>query len=257
MSAVSSEILITILELQELNSLSDFSLGGGTNLALRFNHRKSIDIDLFCPNIIGRDGFKAIENEVTQYYGDNVMGITYPCDIDDQFCFMRFFIKKNTETIKVEVLQNFKTLKASEQVNDIRILSITDIGIYKLSSASNRAAKKDIYDLDFITDIVDLIQLYNLLKSKQEKFNLPEHRTIFDLDKEISPIDNPKLLLSFDKTSSNNRSRPFHLEDRIDIMSDSKSWQEARIHWRSKVRQLFNHLEIPFPSAEITTRKGY
>lgn len=251
MSAVSIEISESIIELQNLKSLYNFSLGGGTNIALRFNHRKSIDIDLFCPGIIGKKGFTAIEKELKQFYGNQVSGLSYPCNIDDQFCFMRFFLKKNNETIKIELLQNFKNLEESEQLNDIRLLSINDIGLYKLSSAANRAAKKDIYDLDFITDTVNLVKLYELLKSKIKKFNLPEHRTIFDLDNEVNPIDKPDLLLSFDDSKSNNKSRPFHLQDRIDIIPGSKSWQKARISWRSKVRQLYNHLDIKFSGAQI------
>lgn len=67
MSAVSPDILKPIIELQSMSSLSDFALGGGTNLALLYNHRVSDDIDLFCPNIIGKDGFKKIEQEVSAY----------------------------------------------------------------------------------------------------------------------------------------------------------------------------------------------
>jgi hypothetical protein len=50
-SSVSEALIKTIRELQELPSLQHFSLGGGTNLALRYHHRQSIDIDLFCPDI--------------------------------------------------------------------------------------------------------------------------------------------------------------------------------------------------------------
>ena len=52
MSAVSPELRQTILELQQLPSISKFSLGGGTNLALRYSHRVSIDIDFISPEII-------------------------------------------------------------------------------------------------------------------------------------------------------------------------------------------------------------
>ena len=61
MSAVSPAIVKTILQLQSLPSLANFSLAGGTNLALQFNHRISDDIDLFCPEIIGLDGFNKIQ----------------------------------------------------------------------------------------------------------------------------------------------------------------------------------------------------
>jgi hypothetical protein len=49
---VSDELLETIHELQQLSSLSEFGLAGGTNLALRYGHRISVDIDLFSPSMI-------------------------------------------------------------------------------------------------------------------------------------------------------------------------------------------------------------
>ncbi len=41
MSAISPILKQTILELQNLPSISQFALGGGTNLALRYDHRIS------------------------------------------------------------------------------------------------------------------------------------------------------------------------------------------------------------------------
>ena len=64
MSAVSPVLKQTIVELQNLPSLTLFALGGGTNLALRYNHRISIDIDFIAPTIMGRDGFDQIIEEV-------------------------------------------------------------------------------------------------------------------------------------------------------------------------------------------------
>ena len=57
MSAVSLILKQTILELQNLPSIAQFGLGGGTNLALRYNHRVSIDIDFIAPVIIVTIGF--------------------------------------------------------------------------------------------------------------------------------------------------------------------------------------------------------
>ena len=49
-----SEVLFkSIQELTSLNELGDFSLGGGTNLAIKYNHRESTDIDLFFPRYSG------------------------------------------------------------------------------------------------------------------------------------------------------------------------------------------------------------
>lgn len=91
MSSVSEALINTIRELQELPSLQHFSLGGGTNLALRYNHRQSIDIDLFCPDIIGTKGYAHIVKKIKELYDDKIFGCDYPCEQDDQFYKSRTF----------------------------------------------------------------------------------------------------------------------------------------------------------------------
>ena len=140
-----------------------------------------------------------------------------------------------------------KCLFELEIFNGIRLIHKIDIGLFKLMSASNRFAKKDIYDLDYITDEIPLIELFNYLKIKLEKFNQPEHKTIFDLDNETNPVNNPELLLEFDKIQFLNQKLPSHSNDRIELLESSKDWQTARLSWRSKVRKLFNHLGKDFP----------
>ncbi|WP_185964791.1 nucleotidyl transferase AbiEii/AbiGii toxin family protein [Flavobacterium franklandianum] len=182
----------TILELQNLLSITQFALGGGTNLALRYNHRISVDIDFIAPMTIGRIGFDKIIEEVESLYGKKHINIMLlNTQLDEQFLFLRMFISKNEEVIKVEFLQNMKCLLAPELFEEIRVIHKTDIGLFKLMSASNRFAKKDIYDLDYITDEIDLVELFEHFKIKSEKFNLREHQNIFDLDIEVNPIDNP------------------------------------------------------------------
>lgn len=248
MKAVSPAISKIISQLQSIPSLSEFSLGGGTNLALQFNHRISEDIDLFCPSIVGKQGFKIIEEDVKKVFGKSARNFDDPCDINDQFCFIRFFIDTlQGETIKVELLQNMKNLYEIEDKDAIRLLSKKDIGLFKLISASNRTAKKDIYDLDFITDEIPLIELFEELKVKTLKFNKEQHRTIFDLNKNQSPIAFPELLLQFDTTTTS-RNLPMHSHDNISIIKGNKSWIESKISWRSKVRKLFTHLGKDFPS---------
>lgn len=250
MSSVSEALIKTIRELQGLPSLQHFSLGGGTNLALRYHHRQSIDIDLFCPDIIGKEGYGRIVKEIKERFGNDIFGCDYPCDIDDQYLFLRLFIRKEDIGIKVEILQNFKTLDDPERLDGIRLLSEKDIGLFKLMSASNRASNKDIYDLDFITRKIPLADLLELLRLKQEKFNEEIHQTIFDLDREKSPVEFPELLLKFDEASRPKAARPSHSNDRIDVMPDQKNWQVARSNWRRKVRRLYQHLGLEFPSVQ-------
>ena len=248
MSAVSPVLKQTIVELQNLPSLTLFALGGGTNLALRYNHRISIDIDFIAPTIMGRDGFDQIIEEVENLYDKNrVKTMLLNTELNEQFLFLRMFISKEDQVIKVEFLQNMKCLFGQEVFDAIRIIHKIDIGLFKLMSASNRFAKKDIYDLDYITDEIPLIELFNHFKIKLDKFNQPEHQTIFDLDLETNPIDKPELLLEFDNTKSSKQNRPSHSNDRIEALESSKTWQQARLSWRSKVRQLFQHLGKDFP----------
>jgi hypothetical protein len=249
MSAVTPVLLQTIKQLQALASLSQFALAGGTNLALRFNHRQSQDIDLFCPEIVGVKHFETIEAEVKSFFGKtNITGLEYPFDKEsEQHTYLRFWVTKPCgEIIKVEIIQNMKMMDAIEVVNEVRLVTTKDIGLFKLIRGSSRAAKKDIYDLDFITQNISLVELFEALKVKKQTFNQEEHQNIFDLDEEECPTQNPSLLLKFDGNVSQNRIKPMHSNDNILIVEGGKSWITVRISWRMKVRRLFNHLEIEF-----------
>jgi len=250
MSAVSSLLTKTILDFQKLSSVSKFSLGGGTNLALRYNHRISIDIDFISAEIIGKKGFEAIIEEATDKFGKNIMTLVLINeDLGEQFMFLRMFINTENEVIKVEFLQNMKCLFETEIVDEIRMIHKNDIGLFKLMSATNRFAKKDIYDLDFITDEISLLNLYNQLREKRNTYNLPRHQSLFDLDIEKDVLEHPELFLEFDKPQSKSH-RPSHTHDRIDIVEGSKTWTEARLSWRMKVRKLFSELGKDFPNPQ-------
>ena len=248
--AVSPVLLETIKEVQSFPSLSQFALAGGTNLALRYNHRKSQDIDLFCPVIVGVKHFEAIEKEAILFYGsENITGLAYPFDKEsEQYTYLRFWVIKPCGTmIKVEIIQNMKMTEDIEVVNDIRVVSTKDIGLFKLISGSSRAAKKDIYDLDFITDKIELVVLYELLKQKKEKFNTDTDKNIFDLDGDECPVENPLLLVKFDVKIPQSGVKPIHSNDNILIVGGNKTWITVRTSWKMKVRRLYNHLGIEYP----------
>lgn len=249
MNAVSTELRKTILELQNLPSVAKFALGGGTNLALRYQHRISIDIDFISPDTIGKTGFKKILAEVKEYFGSRILNlILINEDLGEQYMFLRMFIKAETEVIKIEFLQNMKCLFEPQILNEVRLIHENDIGLFKLMSATNRFAKKDIYDLEFITEKIALTILFTQLAEKREVFNLPEHQCLFDLDIEKDVLDYPELLLEFDEPQNSKTHRPSHTHDRIDIVDGNKSWIEARLNWRMKVRRLFSDLGKDFPS---------
>jgi len=250
MKAVSDSLIETILELQQLPSLTTSSLGGGTNLAIRYGHRISYDIDLFFPSIIGKRGYELIKEEVMIFYGDNVFAMDYPCDEDDQFIFQRFFVSKGETAIKIEVLQNMQTHLEPEIINGIKLMNVYDIALLKLMSASNRANHKDIYDLDYLTDHIALAELMDLLKKRKQIYNQPEHQNIFDQDGEFSPADDPSLLLKFEELIKGSSSRPGHSNPRIDFIDGEKNWSVARSSWRRKVRAYFHIIGKDFPGIQ-------
>ncbi|NML23688.1 nucleotidyl transferase AbiEii/AbiGii toxin family protein [Pseudoflavitalea sp. G-6-1-2] len=240
LEAVSKDLQSLIIEIQSLPAFANFALAGGTNLALLYNHRVSEDIDLISSEIVGISGMKQMEESLKAHFKDAVMYCeVINTDLGDQFCFLRAFIKTTDEVVKVEVLQNMKTIQPFEEFQNIRLVSKLDIGLFKLMSASNRKANKDIYDLDFITDEINLDYLLNALEEKRTRYNLPEHRCLFDLDHETNPIENLGALLEFDNIDYNVLPlRPSHSNDRISIMSSLKDWRTARSSWKRKVREI-------------------
>lgn len=249
MSTVSQVLISTTIELQNLPSLSQFALAGGTNLAIRYGHRESQDIDLFCSEIVGIKHLEQIESEVVTFYGEkNITGIEYPAGKEsNQHTFLRFWVFKPDATpIKVEIIQNMKMIDQVDIINKIRLASTRDIGLFKLKSGSSRAANKDIYDLDFITEKIPLPELFDGLKTKKDKFNQKEHQNIFELDEEGCPTQDPYLLLKFDGKAPQSKIKPIHSNDNILIPHGGKSWIAAKISWRLKVRGLFRNLGVEF-----------
>ena len=251
MESISKALHELIFELQSLESLKQFSLAGGTSLALRFNHRKSVDIDLFSNLNFGLQGFKEIKKEFQDLFIDNLIY----CEIEnvesgEQFCFLKAFIRREKENIKVEILQNFQHLDEIQIQDGIKVFSIKDIGLFKLMSASNRKAKKDIYDLDYITDQIPLSQLVKDLKGKLARYNADEFKCLFDLDEEKSPLEDLNLLLAFDEINySEIPSRPSHTNDNIEITTNAKLWKSAKASWRRKVRDFMKEQGVTLPPA--------
>jgi len=99
------------------------------------------------------------------------------------------------------------------------------------------------------TEKFSLEYLFEQLKSKRDLYAEVEHRTIFDLDKEVSPLDEPLSLLKFDEGDlKGKRSRPHHSQNRVDILEGQKNWLATRSSWRKKVRALFDEWNISFPN---------
>ncbi len=130
-----SQVLLNLLEeLSEIESLSAFSLGDGTSLALQFGHRKSIDIDLF-----SHQPFDSliIQNEISTVFTEaQLLNRT-----SGSLCFV-------IDGVKIDILFHaYPILAESEKKISFPCVSIPDMAAMKVNAVTNRGSKKDFSDL--------------------------------------------------------------------------------------------------------------
>ena len=120
-------------------ALRDFSLVGGTALALRYGHRQSIDIDLFAHGDFNRP---CIVEELTKEFGDS-------------FDFRRDQIKWaafcTIAGVKVDIVKDpHARISEIEVVDGIRLYTDDDIAPMKVEAILHRGKKKDFWDMDVL-----------------------------------------------------------------------------------------------------------
>ena len=235
---ISNELESTIKELQQLNSLQPFYLAGGTNLAIRYAHRESVDIDLFCENIIGIKGFEFIENEIKNHFKNKILYIGYPTKQNDSLVFLRIIILSGNTSIKVEIIQGFKLFHPIELINGIRLAGEMDIGLFKLDSITNRYAEKDLYDLDYITENPKyaLDKLMELYKARKKYYIENNIHTIFSLSNNFCPIEHTELLIL--ENQEHKDKIPFHSDSKL--KNNKSSFTYHKSNWKIKVRSYIN-----------------
>ncbi len=158
--ALSDELYTVLLDTKKIPELKDYFLVGGTNLALRYNHRVSVDIDLFTPKNATNDEFLKIRSSFNQVFGNRLINEFVRRDGMKAPSFVQFFIKENNQMVKVELVTSFPKLFKLDYIDGIPLLSLKDVGIRKLEAMHERATHKDAYDLDLITEKIPLMDLY-------------------------------------------------------------------------------------------------
>jgi len=131
--AVDSRLLLLAGKLFSTVDIAErFYLAGGTALALHLGHRKSDDLDLFSEKEFSIEKLcKIIENLNGQIL------------IAEQET-----IHANVEGMKLSLLYYpYKLINPLQKLGGIRIASIEDIASMKVVAISQRADKKDFYDL--------------------------------------------------------------------------------------------------------------
>lgn len=130
--AVPDSVRNLLMRLAPLPALEDFSLGGGTSLALRFGHRLSVDLDFFT----------TVEFDTGQLA--DRLGFTGAIQVNRA----PNSLTLDLQGTKLDFLRHaYPLLDPTEKTEGVRLLSLPDVAAMKLNATANRGAKKDFFDL--------------------------------------------------------------------------------------------------------------
>ena len=156
-----------------LSSLQDFCLVGGTALALKYGHRISVDLDLFCNKEFNKE---RIIVELTQTFG-------------------RQFLYENSKTqwavfcyiqnVKVDLIHyKHQQIAPTEIYDKLRLYNNLDLIAMKVNAILGRGKKKDFWDIFELLhhySLSDIIQFYyDKFPDQQLIIGIPYALTYFD-----------------------------------------------------------------------------
>ncbi|GMT46354.1 MAG: hypothetical protein IEMM0006_2186 [bacterium] len=144
--------------LQSKPYLQEFCLVGGTALALKLGHRKSVDLDLFTAHSF------------------NVMQMLENLSAD--FDFQLFYSANNTikgsiDNVKVDILAHRYPLVKEPLIEEgITMLDLQDIIAMKLNAISGSGQRvKDFIDIFYLLRLFNLEQMIGFYKKKYQQYS--------------------------------------------------------------------------------------
>jgi predicted nucleotidyltransferase component of viral defense system len=156
--AVPEAALALLEKICTIQELEKFALVGGTNLALRYGHRVSVDLDFFTTEPYNREEIKAI---ISKHFPSAEL-------LFEQNQTILFFI----DEIRVDfVLYPFTWKFPIETINHFRLASIEDIIPMKLQAIENRKSKKDFWDIDLLMTQYGLPEMLRIFHAKFPKID--------------------------------------------------------------------------------------
>lgn len=178
-SAVKPDTFRVLENIMALPEMAQFTLVGGTSLALQIGHRLSIDLDFFTANTdFDPDELMARFREIGQA----------------TLIFQRpHTLKLELDGIKLDILKYpAPLLEPPILENGLRLISVKDIIAMKLSAIVSRGAKKDFVDVFYL---LKQFRLSEMLNFYERKFGIsefiPVHRSLLyfdDADRQEDPI---------------------------------------------------------------------
>lgn len=184
LNTIEETVYETLSSFHTKDYLDNFALVGGTNLSLRYGHRKSIDLDMF--SIKPFDPTKL----------DELLTIDFNYQYRSNNKYMLFGYING---IKVDWVHHpFDLLRPIEVINGFRLFSIDDVSAMKLFAVTKRGSKKDFFDIYKLCEDLGREKLFKNFADKygEEKIWMMNLSLIYfeDAEKEEDPEILEKLL---------------------------------------------------------------
>ena len=156
----------------------EFSLVGGTALAIQLGHRRSIDLDFFCPAPFEPDPL--VQVLLNAFDDDKTVVIAAQANT----------LNLSVSGVKVDLITYaYDRLETPIQADGYTMLGLPDIAAMKLSAVCNRGSKKDFFDIAQLLGHYELPELFGFYRRKfksHDTFHLLRSLTYFD-DAEDEP----------------------------------------------------------------------
>ena len=162
---------------------TDFYLTGGTALArYYFQHRESVDLDLFTQN--QQLDFSAVNLEIERIGRE--IGLTTTKQVTTNTFLQFIFEGTDKNMLKVDLVKDIPVhFGEFKQENKVRLDSLENIGSNKITAIFGRTDHKDFIDLYYILNETDFTFEHLVSLAKQKDLGLTE----FYLANSISQIE--------------------------------------------------------------------
>ncbi|GAB4443749.1 MAG: nucleotidyl transferase AbiEii/AbiGii toxin family protein [Anaerolineae bacterium] len=132
-----------------------FYLAGGTALALRLGHRRSVDLDFFsASDEVTRASRQEILDGLSSYAPQAIEAVDGNLLLEVSGLHIGFFG------------YGYQLLEPTDHVEQVALASVVDIGLMKLDALISRGSRKDFYDLYFIAQQVSIPSLLAMAETK-------------------------------------------------------------------------------------------
>lgn len=125
-------------ELMLIDELKGYVLVGGTALSLLLGHRKSVDIDMFCPDYKNGDEMFPVLRKYYPHVSISNLGFGLAMYLPEP---------GSDKILKVDIMSNESFIRPFTIQEEVRIAHIEDIAAMKLEAITSRFEKKDFWDI--------------------------------------------------------------------------------------------------------------